>query len=124
MSHAATTAGRRHGLNPPGGILGKSPSHGSRHVVQSSLPSAQFETSREAYLSSTPSDSSLEKAAAAPSPLFDWSRQWYPMMVLEDADPKIPHATQLLGKDLVIWRDKEGQWRYFQSHEDVLKLLT
>ena len=52
--------------------------------------------------------------AATPTPeapAFDWDRQWYPMMVLEDADPEVPHATQLLGKDLVIWRDKQGQWR-------------
>lgn len=42
---------------------------------------------------------------------FDWHRQWYPMMVVEDADPEIPHASQLLGMDVVLWRDKTGAWR-------------
>ena len=37
------------------------------------------------------------------------------MMVVEDADPKAPHATQLLGMDLVLWRDKAGAWRCFED---------
>ena len=32
-------------------------------------------------------------------------------MVLEDADPAMPHPTKLLGMDLVVWRDKAGKWR-------------
>ena len=55
------------------------------------------------------------QATTTPSPttqLFDWHRQWYPLMVVEDMDPEVPHATQLLGMDLVLWRDKAGTWRY------------
>ena len=62
--------------------------------------------------SSAPGASASAAEVSAP---YDWHRQWYPMMVVEDADPKAPHATQLLGMDLVLWRDKAGAWRCFED---------
>ncbi|MGF1490193.1 MAG: Rieske 2Fe-2S domain-containing protein [Prochloraceae cyanobacterium] len=44
---------------------------------------------------------------------FAWTKQWYPLAVLEFLDPARPHSIQLLGKDLVIWRDKRGLWNCF-----------
>ncbi len=46
---------------------------------------------------------------------FDWERQWYPMAFVVDLDPSRPHAIQLLGKDLVLWRDGAGEWRCFED---------
>lgn len=43
--------------------------------------------------------------AAASSAEFSWTKQWYPVAVLSDLDPKEPFATKLLGRDLVVWRD-------------------
>ncbi len=44
---------------------------------------------------------------------FQWTKQWYPIAVAEFLDPSRPHAVQLLGNDLVLWRDGTGQWRCF-----------
>jgi len=44
---------------------------------------------------------------------FQWTKQWYPVAAVEFIDPTRPHPVQLLGKDLVLWRDGSGQWRCF-----------
>ena len=38
------------------------------------------------------------------------------MAIVEDLSTVKPMAAQLLGKDLVLWRDGQGSW---QAHEDV-----
>ena len=38
------------------------------------------------------------------------------MAIVEDLSTETPRAAQLLGKDLVLWRDGQGSW---QAHEDV-----
>ncbi|XGV99721.1 MAG: Rieske 2Fe-2S domain-containing protein [Leptolyngbya sp. BL-A-14] len=47
--------------------------------------------------------------------LFQWSKQWYPIAVVEFLDPTRPHGIQLLGKDLTLWRDGTGKWRCFED---------
>jgi phenylpropionate dioxygenase-like ring-hydroxylating dioxygenase large terminal subunit len=44
---------------------------------------------------------------------FQWMQQWYPVAVVEFLDPTKPHAFQLLGKNVVLWRDGNQQWRCF-----------
>ncbi|CAL8461973.1 g1504 [Coccomyxa elongata] len=46
---------------------------------------------------------------------YDWAKQWYPLAFVEDLNPKVPHAMELLGQRLVLWRDAERQWRCFQD---------
>ena len=46
---------------------------------------------------------------------FQWTKQWYPVAVVDFLDPSCPHAIQLLGKDLVLWRDGLSQWRCFED---------
>ncbi|MBD2777591.1 Rieske 2Fe-2S domain-containing protein [Iningainema tapete] len=46
---------------------------------------------------------------------FQWTKQWYPVAVVEFLDPSCPHAMQLLGKDIVLWRDGTGKWRCFED---------
>ena len=46
---------------------------------------------------------------------FDWQRQWYPLAFIEDLDPGRPHALELLGRRLVVWRDSQQQWRAFED---------
>ncbi|HAC63895.1 MAG TPA: (2Fe-2S)-binding protein, partial [Cyanothece sp. UBA12306] len=46
---------------------------------------------------------------------FQWTKQWYPMAVVEFLDPSRPHPIQLLGKELVLWRDRHKQWRCFED---------
>jgi len=44
---------------------------------------------------------------------FQWTKQWYPVATIEFLDPTRPHAMQLLGKDIVLWRDNTGKWNCF-----------
>ncbi|NET37351.1 MAG: Rieske 2Fe-2S domain-containing protein [Cyanothece sp. SIO1E1] len=46
---------------------------------------------------------------------FQWTKQWYPIAVVDFLDPARPHAIQLLGQDLVLWRDGAGIWRCFED---------
>ncbi|CAN0522667.1 unnamed protein product, partial [Ectocarpus sp. 12 AP-2014] len=41
--------------------------------------------------------------------------QWYPVLSLKDTDPGRAHPVQLLGKDLVVWRNKEERWSCFDD---------
>ena len=47
--------------------------------------------------------------------LFQWTKQWYPVAVVDFLDPSRPHRMQLLGKELVLWRDGSSQWRCFED---------
>ena len=44
---------------------------------------------------------------------FSWSRAWYAVNVLGQLDGRRPHGFHLLGRPMVLWRDKEGEWRCF-----------
>jgi phenylpropionate dioxygenase-like ring-hydroxylating dioxygenase large terminal subunit len=46
---------------------------------------------------------------------FQWHQQWYPIAVIEFLDPTKPHPVQLLGKNLVLWRDGQGRWSCFED---------
>jgi phenylpropionate dioxygenase-like ring-hydroxylating dioxygenase large terminal subunit len=54
-----------------------------------------------------------EKLLQANQETFQWTKQWYPLAVVELLDPGRPHAVQLLGQDLVLWRDGAEQWHCF-----------
>lgn len=46
---------------------------------------------------------------------FLWRDHWYPVSLIEDLDPKIPTPFQLLGRDIVLWQDAEGNWKAFED---------
>ena len=46
---------------------------------------------------------------------FQWMQQWYPVAVVEFLDPLKPHSFQLLGKNVVLWRDGAQQWQCFED---------
>eukprot|EP00775_Hariotina_reticulata_P009176 gene9176-9342_t len=48
-------------------------------------------------------------------PEFNWYKQWYPVAIVDQLDPAVPNPVQLLGMDLVLWRDKTQQWRAFKD---------
>ena len=50
-----------------------------------------------------------EKSAEA----FVWRDHWYPVSLIEDLDPSVPTPFQLLGRELVVWKDTQGEWRVF-----------
>ncbi|KAL2612170.1 hypothetical protein R1flu_023862 [Riccia fluitans] len=44
---------------------------------------------------------------------FSWKDNWYPVSLVEDLDPELPSPFQVLGREIVVWRDREGTWRSF-----------
>ena len=46
---------------------------------------------------------------------FQWTKQWYPVAVIDSLDATRPHSIQLLGKNLVLWRDDSETWRCFED---------
>eukprot|EP00884_Botryococcus_braunii_P017730 jgi/Botrbrau1/4640/Bobra.33_2s0011.1 len=66
--------------------------------------------------------SSLDVAVPSPEEVrqttretFLWESQWYPIAYEEDLNGKWPQPVQLLGKDLVLWRDGKGAWHCFED---------
>lgn len=46
-----------------------------------------------------------EAEAEAEPEQFVWTKNWYPIAVVDYLDPEKPHAFKLLGRDIVIWND-------------------
>lgn len=46
---------------------------------------------------------------------FNWEKQWYPVAVIDLLDESKPHPTQLLGVDVVVWKDGNGKWNVFED---------
>ncbi|MGB3558188.1 MAG: Rieske 2Fe-2S domain-containing protein [Geitlerinemataceae cyanobacterium] len=69
---------------------------------------SQIEVSQE--IRNTPQPTTTSEAET-----FSWTKQWYPLAVVDFLDPTRPHSIQLLGKDLVLWRDGSGKWRCFDD---------
>ncbi|KAL3681130.1 hypothetical protein R1sor_024086 [Riccia sorocarpa] len=47
---------------------------------------------------------------------FNWLEQWYPISVLKHMDKKQPYAETILGRDLVVWWDRNaGRWQVFDD---------
>ena len=46
---------------------------------------------------------------------FDWAKNWYPLSPEEYLDPAKPHALTLLGKQLAVWQDSDGDWHACQD---------
>ena len=46
---------------------------------------------------------------------WSWTRQWYPVAVADLLDETKPHATSLLGVDLVVWKNGQGSWSVFED---------
>ncbi|MGD1716543.1 Rieske 2Fe-2S domain-containing protein [Dapis sp. BLCC M172] len=46
---------------------------------------------------------------------FQWTKQWYPVAVIDHTDTSRPYPFQLLGKNLVLWRNNTGKWSCFED---------
>ena len=60
----------------------------------------------------------VEAAARGDTPgagTFNWTKQWYPVAVIDLLDTTKPHPTQLLGVDVVVWKNGEGKWSVFED---------
>lgn len=87
----ATTTTRLPGLLPPA-----RPRAFAVAATTFSFPTAGTKTSN----ASQPSSSN-----------FNWAQQWYPVLCAVTTDAARPHAVQVLGRDLVVWKDTiSGNW--------------
>jgi phenylpropionate dioxygenase-like ring-hydroxylating dioxygenase large terminal subunit len=70
-------------------------------------------------LDRTPAESNTPVAAeegASRKEQFIFTKQWYPVAVVEFLDQRKPHPIQLMGKDLVAWLDTtSGKWNVFED---------
>ena len=57
----------------------------------------------------------IDKSSLKQEETFQWTKQWYPVAVVEFLNPSRPHGIQLLGKELVLWRDGSSKWRCFED---------
>ncbi|KAL5708535.1 hypothetical protein ACHQM5_019323 [Ranunculus cassubicifolius] len=47
---------------------------------------------------------------------FDWFSHWYPVAAVCDLDKRVPHARRIIGKDIVIWWDRnKDAWQVFDD---------
>ncbi|GMH37698.1 hypothetical protein BSKO_05571 [Bryopsis sp. KO-2023] len=53
----------------------------------------------------------VAEAKLTPEGKFIWEKNWYPILPVKLADPSKPYGFTLIGKDLVLWRDAEENWR-------------
>lgn len=44
---------------------------------------------------------------------FSWTKQWYPVAIVEDLEVSKPTSVKLFGKSLVLWRDAAEVWQCF-----------
>ncbi|KAF5840368.1 hypothetical protein DUNSADRAFT_17067 [Dunaliella salina] len=44
-----------------------------------------------------------------------WTKQWYPVGVLNDMDTSKPHLVRLVGGKFVLWCDSRGEWHFQQD---------
>lgn len=54
-----------------------------------------------------------QQSKSAAGDAFVWRDHWYPVSLIEDLDPSVPTPFQLLGRELVVWKDPQSQWRVF-----------
>jgi hypothetical protein len=64
-----------------------------------------------------------EAASSSQTPVFNWSKQWYPVLPTSYAEDGKPHGITLLDRQFVVWKDGSGTWRAnedFCPHRCVL----
>ncbi|KAK6936123.1 Rieske [2Fe-2S] iron-sulfur domain [Dillenia turbinata] len=93
------------------------PSSGSRKTLKTVSP-------RQVSAPPTPpppqeqqsSDIDFQVENTDESTKFSWRDHWYPVSLIEDLDPRLPTPFQLLGLDLVLWKDpNSGDWVAFDD---------
>ncbi|MCO5608881.1 hypothetical protein L7F22_063099 [Adiantum nelumboides] len=48
--------------------------------------------------------------------MFDWNDQWYPVAVIDNIDKRIPTAVTIMGRDIVVWWDRNGErWQVWED---------
>jgi nitrite reductase/ring-hydroxylating ferredoxin subunit len=118
-----------HAMHPAYSFLHFSPMKSTLSIssaacyIKAKGPARKFSTARVSLSTSlTPTSEAVDEQlkddidSLPDTTPFDFHKHWYPIAVPEFLDPKKPHPVQLLGKDLVIWKDmKSGTWKVFED---------
>lgn len=60
--------------------------------------------------------SEVEKVVARNDDKFDWNTHWYPVEIVQNLDKRVPSAIKIMGRDLVVWWDKNGKtWQVWDD---------
>ena len=101
----AVTPGHRVGPRTGGGCAPTSAGHRTPPTWPHNHPPQSLPAT-----STGPAPAATPAAGPASAP-FDWAQQWYPVHCATNAPGPGPPAVQLLGRDLVVWRDPaSGGW--------------
>ncbi|XP_031503498.1 pheophorbide a oxygenase, chloroplastic [Nymphaea colorata] len=60
-------------------------------------------------------DAAEEGVGGGEDEKFLWRDHWYPVSLVEDLDARLPTPFQLLGREIVLWKDREGNWVAFED---------
>lgn len=77
--------------------------------------SSRWTPCRAAWLGQEEADIDASSTQETEESQFSWTKQWYPVGVVDLLDPSKPNCMKLLGHDLVIWKDGQGVWRCFED---------
>lgn len=72
-------------------------------------------SARDQNGSARSSSAAAASSREAQTEKFQWLTAWYPVFAVDDLDPAKPHAVQLLGRRLVVWRDASKTWQCFED---------
>jgi len=62
-----------------------------------------------------PAEAEAGAQAGRPDGVFSWRKAWYPLAVVADMDITRPMRLELLGENLVAWKDAKGAWCVFED---------
>lgn len=107
LSSNAPLGGTRHAAAPGLGAMHR------RSTAGSAAPTAV--AGSDATEASADSTYQPSESPSSSGSQFNWSKQWYPVAVLEHLDTKKPHPFTLLGTPIVLWVDTKGTWRALED---------
>lgn len=89
-------------------------SGGSRRPTKNPAPVLRVAAPPASSLAAAPEEEEVEVEEGGSK--FTWRDHWYPVSLVEDLDPKLPTPFQLLGREIVLWKDpKSGDWVAFDD---------
>lgn len=89
--------------------------HSLKWITRTATVSTPIITSTPNTPPATASTTKFQTQDDSQSDKFDWYRTWYPVAAMSALKPDKPNAVQLLGMNLVVWKDKQGTWRCFED---------
>ncbi|KAI5059901.1 hypothetical protein GOP47_0024321 [Adiantum capillus-veneris] len=113
----AFSLGKLHGQRAPFNVY-----YASRRAdiwkFSAMVESAMMEASRPEHEQSALTKEAIlqTRADEKDDDMFNWNDEWYPVAVVDNLDRRIPTAVTIMGRDLVVWWDRNGEsWQVWED---------